>query len=451
MSEASPRLSACLIGRDEIEGIERCLRSLQGVADEWVVIDTGSSDGSAERAAALGARVERIAWPGSFARARNLSLERATGSWILVIDADEWIDATAGRKIRRCLRGGPPCAFTFIQRNYVDRADVTDLRRPRDPRGMPPGAVGWVNARQTRLFPNDPRIRYVGAVHEEVRPALERAGIEIRDLPVVVHHIGRMRGADRMRAKAELYARLGRDKLEARPDDPAAALELAVQSVELGRAEDAVPLLQTVLASPGAGPVLRWRARRLLARHWGRTGRFHEALALLSEPVARVEWAGNAEAESEWLELMASLELESGATDRALERLRAAPRLRALGWRLRATAALRTGAFDEAEEAYRRLREEGSSPELATVGLALTGVARGCSQAADALVAGAEDAVLAGLLRAMHRYVDPMRLRAWVDGLGTAGRSRVLRCAAQAGIAFEAIGVRCVSENVSLE
>ncbi|WP_448562521.1 tetratricopeptide repeat protein [Trichothermofontia sp.] len=82
-------LSLCMIVKDEAANLPRCLESVQGVVDEMVILDTGSSDATIAIATAYGAKVDRIEWPNDFAAARNQSLARATGDWILVLDADE--------------------------------------------------------------------------------------------------------------------------------------------------------------------------------------------------------------------------------------------------------------------------------------------------------------------------------------------------------------------------
>ena len=78
-----------MIVRDEEARLGECLRSVQGFADEMVVVDTGSTDATVAIAEAAGARVEQIPWPGDFAPARNQALEFLNGDWVLVLDADE--------------------------------------------------------------------------------------------------------------------------------------------------------------------------------------------------------------------------------------------------------------------------------------------------------------------------------------------------------------------------
>ena len=82
------QLSAIVITRNESANISDCLLSL-GFADEIVVLDSDSSDGTAEIARKLGAKVTQSAdWPG-FGIQKNKALALAQGEWILSIDADE--------------------------------------------------------------------------------------------------------------------------------------------------------------------------------------------------------------------------------------------------------------------------------------------------------------------------------------------------------------------------
>ncbi len=76
-------MSLCLIVKDEEATLADCLRSTAGLVDEWIIVDTGSTDRTRDVAAQFGARVFDFAWVDSFAVARNASLEPATGDWIL--------------------------------------------------------------------------------------------------------------------------------------------------------------------------------------------------------------------------------------------------------------------------------------------------------------------------------------------------------------------------------
>lgn len=84
-------LSACMIVRDEAANIARCLVSVRSVASEIIVVDTGSKDGTREIAAAHGARVFDFKWCDDFAAARNFSISKAAGKWLMWVDADDYV------------------------------------------------------------------------------------------------------------------------------------------------------------------------------------------------------------------------------------------------------------------------------------------------------------------------------------------------------------------------
>ncbi|MBV9271488.1 MAG: glycosyltransferase family 2 protein, partial [Candidatus Eremiobacteraeota bacterium] len=78
-----------MIVKNEERFLGKCLASAQGIVDEMIVVDTGSSDATIEIAKRFGARVEQREWRNDFAWARNEALKLATKRWILVLDADE--------------------------------------------------------------------------------------------------------------------------------------------------------------------------------------------------------------------------------------------------------------------------------------------------------------------------------------------------------------------------
>jgi glycosyltransferase involved in cell wall biosynthesis len=93
-------LSVILITRNEAHNIADCLHSV-AFADEWIVVDSASTDGTREMAEGLGAQVVTVAdWPG-FGAQKNRALARAQGRWVLSIDADERVSEALAGSIRR--------------------------------------------------------------------------------------------------------------------------------------------------------------------------------------------------------------------------------------------------------------------------------------------------------------------------------------------------------------
>ncbi|MCG2598966.1 MAG: glycosyltransferase family 2 protein, partial [Achromobacter sp.] len=96
------KLSVIVITKNEAANIADCLKSV-AFADELIVVDSGSTDGTVELARALGARVEVTAdWPG-FGPQKNRALDLATGDWVLSIDADERVTPELAREIQATL------------------------------------------------------------------------------------------------------------------------------------------------------------------------------------------------------------------------------------------------------------------------------------------------------------------------------------------------------------
>ncbi|MBP1754621.1 MAG: glycosyl transferase family 2 [Firmicutes bacterium] len=85
-------VSVCMIVKDEEKVLARCLDSLRGLADEIIVVDTGSGDATKEIAAAYTDKIYDFTWIHDFAAARNYSFSKATMDYIYVADADEVID-----------------------------------------------------------------------------------------------------------------------------------------------------------------------------------------------------------------------------------------------------------------------------------------------------------------------------------------------------------------------
>lgn len=146
------KLSVCMIAKDEAKYIKGAIDSVQGLADEVIVIDTGSTDDTQEIARAAGATVLSREWPGSFAAARNELLDAATGDWILILDADERLDAASHAVIRSLMAHEPQAAYELKIRNYADKGNKDTVTEH------------YV----VRLFPNNNALRFVGRIHEQL-------------------------------------------------------------------------------------------------------------------------------------------------------------------------------------------------------------------------------------------------------------------------------------------
>src|ERR1051325_6086585 len=95
-----PKISLCMIVKDEEANLAECLAGVADLVDEMIVVDTGSTDRTKVVAASRRARVFDFPWVDSFAAARNESIRHATGDWIFWMDADDRIDEANRQKLR---------------------------------------------------------------------------------------------------------------------------------------------------------------------------------------------------------------------------------------------------------------------------------------------------------------------------------------------------------------
>ena len=149
-----PRLSVCMIVKNEERFLGQCLASVKDIADELIVIDTGSTDRTVEIAREHGAQVGHFEWCDDFAAARNASIAPATGDWILFLDADEELSPTGKAELPRLL----------------SQTQVSLYRLPLINTHQGEKSQSYV----PRLFRNPPALMFYGCVHEGVLTFIEK-------------------------------------------------------------------------------------------------------------------------------------------------------------------------------------------------------------------------------------------------------------------------------------
>lgn len=221
-----------MIVKNEAESIARCLYSIHGVADEIVVVDTGSTDATREIATAAGAIIVQRPWTDDFSAARNASLDAATGEWILVLDADEELDTASGSRLSATLRELTAEGVRVRLRNL-----------------MPTGELcAFDESRLTRIFRNRPDHRYQGIIHEQIRPSIEKNGGKVVDAQLtIIHHGYAKKTAQGNQTRTERNLRLLETALCATPDDAYLHYHAGITCKSLGRDGEAVAHLTRTL------------------------------------------------------------------------------------------------------------------------------------------------------------------------------------------------------------
>jgi GT2 family glycosyltransferase/Tfp pilus assembly protein PilF len=258
-----PRVSLCLIVKDEEANLPACLGSVADLVDEIIVVDTGSTDRTKEIAARCGARVFDFPWVDSFAAARNESLRHASGDWVFWLDADDRLDEDNRHKLR--------ALFARLGRENVGYV-MKCLCLP-DPASHSATVVDHV-----RLFPRHPELRWQYRVHEQILPALRRRGGEVRWTDVVIHHAGYQDPALRGR-KLERDLRLLNLEHAEHPDDPFTLFNLGSVYQELGKAAEALPLLRRSLELSHPSDSIVRKLYALIVQCHRQLGQSAEALA----------------------------------------------------------------------------------------------------------------------------------------------------------------------------
>ena len=254
-------LSLCMIVKNEEANLGLCLESVKGVADEIIIVDTGSIDRTVEIARQYGAKISSYQWDDDFAAARNVSLRSATSDWIMVLDADEALAEEDRGCLRALLRQDGPTSYLLnIVSPVNDQLSSHAVINP-----FP------------RLFRNRPEIRFEGRCHEQVSPSIARIGGTVSPSEIRVHHRGYHGLWVDLPAKRQRNIRILSKQLVDHPDDPSAHFHLGEVYALEGRIGEAIACYRAALLLPGLPPKNRSVARRSLASCLLSRQRFEEA------------------------------------------------------------------------------------------------------------------------------------------------------------------------------
>lgn len=162
------RLTVAILARDAEHLLIETLDTAAQLADEILVCDTGSTDGTRELARQYGARLIEHRWNHSFAEARNAALEAATGDWVLWLDAGERMTASDAQALRGFIDTQADASRAYLMLVTVPAA---------------PNNLSGEQAARIRLVANRHDLRYSGRVRESLKPALAQAGITCEGIP----------------------------------------------------------------------------------------------------------------------------------------------------------------------------------------------------------------------------------------------------------------------------
>jgi tetratricopeptide (TPR) repeat protein len=204
---SSKSLTICTIFRDEEEFLEEFLDCCIPYADQLVLVDTGSRDSSLDLLRKRGVQWESFPWAGDFSKAKNYALSRATGAWVLFLDADE-----------RLL----PEDFSLLKEllpNLREEGFLLQVlsTRTRDWRTKERKLQSVQN--HLRLFRNFRGYQYRYKIHEVIVESIEEVGGATRDLEgIPIYHLGYC--DDLMQTKVDRNIPLIEKDYQQDPTDP---------------------------------------------------------------------------------------------------------------------------------------------------------------------------------------------------------------------------------------
>ncbi len=267
-----PILSIAMIVKNEEDHLPRCLTSVQGLAEEIVVVDTGSTDGTVEIAERFGARLGFFAWRDDFAAARNESLRLCTGDWVLILDADEAVDPMDHAAIRALLRDDGPQAYRLRLRSYLPNAAHTTLDSapiPNASRYSEGREFGYyTDFHALRLCRRVPGLHFTGRIHELMDPFLEARGIAIEKADPVIHHYGKVL-TEREAYKKDFYLRLTEEEVLRDPTNHQSHFNLMMQAMVAGEWRTCLKAAETYIRLKRDAPYLVFLAAGTAQQHLG--------------------------------------------------------------------------------------------------------------------------------------------------------------------------------------
>ena len=168
-------ISVCMIVKNEEAVLARCLDSLKGIADEIVIVDTGSTDRTKEIASLYTSRIYDFTWIYDFAAARNFAFSKATCDYIYSADADEVLEEKDREKFLQLKQVLLP-EIEIVEMIYVNPEDCNMVYNyTREPR--------------PKLFKRLREFRWIDPIHETVAldPLVYSSDIEIQHRPQSLH------------------------------------------------------------------------------------------------------------------------------------------------------------------------------------------------------------------------------------------------------------------------
>ncbi|WP_339263877.1 glycosyltransferase [Geobacillus sp. FSL K6-3411] len=213
-----------MIVKDEEKTIRRCLDSVSGIVDEIIVVDTGSTDNTKQIVKEYTNKVYDYKWNHNFAEARNYAASFASGEWILVLDADEYVDKENLKQTIRELRSnnGQYDIYSVNIINFIGQY-----------------GENIVQHRHARLYRNNGNIHFFRSIHEQLEDR-ENKEVKIGLSSLIVYHSGYLTKVIKDKNKHSRNQKLLQQELEQKISEAFDLFNMGNQYKSLGKLEEAL-------------------------------------------------------------------------------------------------------------------------------------------------------------------------------------------------------------------
>ncbi len=201
--------SLCALYKNEEKNLETFLKRHINLFDEFVLVDTGSTDRSNEVVKDYGLDHYFFEWPKDFSIARNFSLTKPTKPYVAVLDMDEWVPEAEFLRLKEIIRETQKDVYSLRQINFVDdREDMNWKSIETLPQEFHEVAEGYIPSPLFRVFRNFKGVEFHGVIHELVGESVSRLKLSSKVTDVPIYHYGwieRGRSEEEKLAKKKAY------------------------------------------------------------------------------------------------------------------------------------------------------------------------------------------------------------------------------------------------------
>lgn len=166
-------ISLCLIVKNEEKTLGRCLTSMKDIADEIIIVDTGSTDLTKQVASEFTDRIEHFTWIDDFAAARNYAFSLATKSHIMWLDADDILKEIDQQKLLALKQNVDPAVDSISMEYHLAFDEFGNVTS---------------KLRRNRIVKRSRAFKWIGPVHEYLEVYGDILSSDIAVTHSSIHH-----------------------------------------------------------------------------------------------------------------------------------------------------------------------------------------------------------------------------------------------------------------------